>query len=307
MRTNRAGWIAAAVIASMVATPLMAETATMTGRFPAPYREAAMLLSISVGRIDGRDGYPVASAIERALGSSQHFNIQGGRRSGGNAEGVLSGGVSSGVEDSYYKRKEKRCTERDANNKCIKEQEVEIRCTQRVANLTANLRITRSDGQVVYSASKPLRQQIDWCEGQSAPRTSEEMIGSMVSEVANAVRSDIVPRTDTYRIRFRETTKGLPKDQVKPFKEIVKQTQRNLGAACAAWGEMNKMVPNHPSIVFNLGLCAEAAGNLRGALAWYQIAAPLIGGRNNEAGAGIGRVQGRMTQDADDAERSRRM
>jgi len=306
MRTNRAGWVAAAVIASMVATPVIAETATMTGRFPAPYREAAMLLSISVGRIDGRDGYQVGAAIERALGSSGYFNLQGGRRSGGNAEGVLNGGVSSGVEDSYYKRKEKRCVERDANKKCTKEEEVEIRCTQRVANLTANLRITRDDGQIVYSVSKPLRQQVDWCEGQSAPRTGEEMIGGMVGEIAQSVRGDIVPRVETYRIRFRETTKGLPKDQVKPFKDIVKLTQRNLPAACQAWAEMNQRAPNNGSIVFNLGLCAEAAGDLRGALRWYELAQPLIGGRN-EAGTGIGRVQSRMTADADVAQRARRM
>ncbi len=305
MRVNRAGWVLAAAVA-MVAVPVMAETAQMTGRFPAPYREAAMLVSLSVGRIDGRDGYQVGSAIERALGGTGYFNLQGGRRSGGNADGTLSGGVSSGVEDSYYKRKEKRCTQRDADNKCIKEEEVELRCTQRVANLTANLRIVRYDGQVVYSVSKPLRQQIDWCEGQSAPRTSEEMISSMVNEVANSVRSDIVPRTDTYRIRFIEGTKGLPKDQVKPFKEIVKQTQRDLRTACQRWAEMDRAVPNHLSLTFNLGLCAEAAGDLRGALSWYERAAQ-IQGRRGEAQDGVSRIQRRMAADADDAERRKRM
>ena len=306
MRANRAGWVAAAAVA-MVAAPVLAETATMTGRFPAPYREAAMLTSLSVGRIDGRDGHQVGSAIERALGRAGHFDLQGGRRSGGNAEGVLNGGVSSGVEDSYYRRKEKRCTQRDANNKCTKEEEVEIRCTQRVANLTANLRITRTtDGAVVYSVSKPLRQQIDWCEGQSAPRTSEEMIGSMVNEVANAVRSDIVPYTNTYRIRFLEGTKGLPKDQVKPFKETVKLTQRDLRAACQRWAEMDKAAPGHLSITFNLGLCAEAAGDLRGALGWYERAAQ-IQGRRGEAQDGVNRIQRRMAADADDAERARRL
>jgi hypothetical protein len=306
MRTNRAAWVAAAAIAAMVATPVGAETATMNGLFPAPYREAAMLLSISIGRIDGRDGYQVGAAIERSLGSARYFDMQGGRRNGGNAEGVLNGGVSSGVDESYYKRKEKRCTERDANKNCTKEEEVEIRCTQRVANLRADLRITRTyDGQIIYSVSKPLRQQIDWCEGQTAPRTTEEMIASMVGEIANAVRSDIIPRSDTYKIRFRETTKGMPKEQVKAFKAIVKQTQKDLPGACAAWTEMNKAVPNNGSIVFNLGLCAEAAGDLRGALGWYQHAASLIGQRS-EAGTAIGRVQGRMAADADWKERERR-
>ncbi len=304
MRANRVKWIVAAIAAASMAAPLMAETAQMTGRFPARYREAAMLLSLSIDRFSGRDGYQVQSAIERALGSTRHFDLVGGR--GGRAEGAMSGGVSSGVEDSYYRKKEKRCTERDANKKCTKEEEVEIRCTQRVANLTVDLRITRSfDGAVVYTANKPLRQQIDWCEAQSAPRSSEEMISSMVSEVAQAVRGDIVPYTDTYRIRFRESTKDLPKPEVKPFKDIVKLTQRDLNAACAGFAAMNQRAPNHPSILFNLGLCAEAAGDLRAALGWYQLAQPLLG-RRSEAEEGIGRVQRRMTADADDAERARR-
>ncbi|MCW3846092.1 tetratricopeptide repeat protein [Sphingomonas sp. LB-2] len=306
MRANRVKWVAAAAVAGLVATAAIAETATMTGRFPAPYREAAMLGSLSVGRIDGRDGYQVGSAIERALASTGYFNLQGGRRSGGNADGMLSGGVSSGVEDSYYRRKEKRCVERDANKKCIREQEFEIRCTQRVANLTVDVRIVRYDGQIVYSANKPLRQQIDWCEGQSAPRTAEEMISAMANEVAASVRNDIVPRTDTYRIRFRESTKDLPKPEVKPFKDLIRLTQRDLRSACAGFTAMNGRAPNHASILFNLGLCAEAAGDLRGALAWYQRAQPLLG-RRSEAEEGIGRMQSRMAADADDAERARRL
>jgi len=306
MRTNRAAWVAAAAIAGVVATAALAETATMTGRFPARYRDAAMLQSVSVERFGGRDGMLVTSAIERALAGAQHFDMMGGRRSGGNAEGVISGGVSSGVEDSYYKRKEKRCTQRDANKKCTKEEEFEIRCTQRVANINVDIRLTRTnDGQILYSVNKPLRQQIDWCEGQSAPRTSEEMITTMVGQIAQDVRADLVPTTETYKIRFRETTKGLPKPEVKSFKAIVKLTQRDLRAACAGWAEMNQRVPGNASILFNLGLCAEAAGDLRGALGWYNLALPLLGQRS-EAATGIGRVQSRMAADADDAERGRR-
>lgn len=308
MRANRAGWILGAVVVAGVAvTPLLAETASMTGRFPAPYRDAAMLLSISVGRIDGRDGHQLSSAIERALGQSGHFQLQGGRRNGGNADGNLNGGVSSSVEDSYFKRKEKRCTQRDANNKCTKEEEVEIRCTRRIASLNASLRITRYDGQIVYSVSKPLREQVEWCEGQNAPRLADDMITSLVNQVANSVRGDIVPYTDSYRVRFLEGTKGLPKEQVKPFKDIVKQTQRDLRGACQRWAEMDRLVPGHLSITFNLGLCAEAAGDLRGALNWYDRAARIQNQRGGEASTAVGRIQRRMQQDADDAERSRRM
>ena len=69
---------------------------------------------------------------------------------------------------------------------------------------------------------------------------------------------------------------------------------------------MNRTIPNHGSILFNLGLCAEAAGDLNGAVRWYQLASPLLG-RNNDADRGIGRMQSRMAADSDDAARGRRM
>jgi hypothetical protein len=305
MRTNRAGWVAAAIIAGMTATSALAETATMTGRFPAQYRDAAMLGSLAVERFGGRDGGAVSSAIERALGDGQHFDLIGGRRAGGRADGSMTGNVSSAVEDSYYKRKEKRCTQRDSNNKCLKEEEVEIRCTRRIANLAADIRIVRNyDGQIVYSVNKPLRQQIDWCEGQAPSRTADEMIGSMVGEIAGSVRHDITPRIDTYRIRFIEGSKGMPKDQVKRWKDLIKLTQRNLGAACQGFAEMNRVIPNHGSILFNLGLCSEAAGDLTGAIRWYQLASPYLG-RNNDADQGVRRVQSRIVADSDDAQRRR--
>ena len=77
-----------------------------------------------------------------------------------------------------------------------------------------------------------------------------------------------------------------------------------MRAACADWADMNKAAPDHPSIVFNRGLCAEAAGDLQGALAFYQQAIGTLGQRS-EAGTGASRVQSRMIADADAAERAR--
>ena len=95
MRAIRLGVIA--VAAGGLATAAWAETLSMTGTFPAPSREAAMLRSIEVERLSGRDGAQVGSAIERALSRQNsngiaYFDIYyGGRRAGGGADGTLSG------------------------------------------------------------------------------------------------------------------------------------------------------------------------------------------------------------------------
>lgn len=310
MRAIRMGVIAAAL--GGLATAAWAETLEMTGTFPAPSREAAMLRSIEVERLSGRDGAQVGAAIERALSRQNsngiaYFDVYyGGRQASGQAEGTLSGVVSSNVEDSYYKQNDKRCIEKDKDNKCTKEETVEIPCTLRVANLTADIRIVRnSDGRIVYSAARPLRREIRWCRGQNPSMTMEEMINQMVGEVGEGLRADTIPVTSSYRIRILESDKGIPRELNRRFKDTIKLTQRNPSQACQDWVALNGQIPNNGVITFNVGLCYEWSGDLENARKWFQAAGPLLN-RGNDANEGISRVTRRMTADSDLAERRRR-
>ena len=288
-----------------------AESVRMTGKFAAPYRDAAMLESLRIGPVTGEDGQQLALAIERALSQPDldgrpHFDLIGGRR-GDLADGTLGGNVTTGVQESRFKKKEKKCVEREGgrdSGKCLKEEEVEVDCTRRIINVNADLRLTReADGRVVYSVSRPRRDETSWCRGQNPARTTEEAIRGMIVDIAHNVRRDIAPTIESYSIRFRESTRDLPKALTRPFKDIVIQTQRDLPGACAAWTDMDGQAPNHPSITFDLALCAEAGGDYDAALALYQKAAPLIGRGSNEATTGVERVERLIAAQEDDAAR----
>lgn len=301
--------MALGVLASaVVVAPALAESARMTGKFAAPYRDAAMLDTLRIGRFSGQDGAQFELAVERAIANAivdgrPHFGLVGGR--GGDADGVLNGNVTTGVQTNRFKRKEKKCVERK-DGKCLREDEVEVDCTRRVINVNIDLRLTRrDDGRIVYSASKPRRDETSWCQGQNPPRTTEEAVRQTILSIAADVRYDIAPKVENYSIRFRETTRGLPRELTRPFRDIVKMTQRDLRAACAAWQAMDGQAPNHPSIVFDLGLCAEAAGDFARAMALYRRAAPLIGRGGNEATVGAARVGRLIAAREDDAQRSR--
>lgn len=303
---------AIALAATMLLIPgAYAESARMTGRFAAPYRDAAMLESLRIGRIAGEDGMQLGMAIERALARPDiegrtHFDLVGGR--GGDADGLLNGNVVTGVQESRFKRKETECVEREGgkrDGKCVKEAEVEKDCTRRIINVNADLRLAGPDGRVLYSVSRPRRDETSWCRGQTPGRTTEEAIRALILDIAENVRRDIVPAVEDYSIRFRESTRGLPKDLVRPFKDVVRQTQRDLRGACAAWAAMDAQAPNHPSITFDLGLCAESAGEYDKALALYRRAAPLIGRGANEATAGVERAQRLIDGRADELARER--
>ncbi len=301
----KAAGFAAALLAAGAAR---AEVIEITGEFPAEYREASFLDSLSIDRIGGQDGPALGLAIERALsGGGVPFELLGGRMGRDSAEGSLNGAVSTGVEEIPFKRKEKKCVERDDKDKCVREEEVEVFCRRRVINVNADLRIVRNtDGRIVYSAAKPWRDETSWCQGGYAYRTPEEAISTGIREIAGSVRREIAPSIETYRLRLRESTKGLSKDAQKQFKALIKSSQRNMPAACQAWEAMNAAEPGVASVVFDLGLCAEQAGNYEKALALYRQAMPLIGSSGAEAREGADRAQRLIAGRADARERAKR-
>jgi hypothetical protein len=200
----------------------------------------------------------------------------GGRAGRGNAEGTLDGAAVTGVEENQFKKKEKRCVEKDKDGKCVKEAEVEVRCRSRVVNFRADFRMVRNeDGRVVYAESKPFREEISWCEGQNPYRSVEDTVQAAIEQIASSVRYDIAPSVRTYDIRVREGTKGMTKDVARRFKEVIKLTKRDARGACAGWEAMQSELRGHPSLIFNRGLCAEQRGDYQGALALYREASQV--------------------------------
>lgn len=295
--------IAAGMLAvSAMATAAYAETLQVTGEFSARYRDASLSRSLSIDRFDGQDGIALANAIERAMGRT-HFQMMGGRAGRNNAEASLSGAVTTEVDESAFRRKEKRCVEKGKDGKCIEQAEVELRCRRRVVNVRADLRLVHNgSGRVLYTESKPFRDEASWCEGQNPSRSVEDAVTAGIENIARDVRYDLAPSVETYQIRVRESTKGLSKESAARFKELVKLTKRDARGACAGWRAMPEAA-NHPSLLFNLGLCAEQRGEYDAALALYRQAHQYGA---NEGGDGAGRAQRLIAGREDARERARR-
>ena len=280
-----------------------AEVLEITGEFPANNREASFLESVSVDRFGGSDGSALQIAIERALGGSQ-FELLGGRAGRDTAEGSISGSVSSGVDESNFRRKEKQCVSKDDKGKCLKEEQVEVPCKRRIIDIKADIRIVRNtDGRILYSQPKPFREEVEWCRGGSPSRTTEDVIEGAIRDIAGSLRGDVVPHVDTYKIRVRENTKGLSRESANRFKELVKLTKRDAQGACRGWESMQVEAAGHPSLLFNLGLCAEQRGDYEKALGLYQDAA-LAGA--NEGREGFTRATRLVEGRADAQERAKR-
>lgn len=276
MRALTAALTAAA--AGFAAGSLHAESAIFSAEMPAPNREASFLESLAVGRMAGQDGDRLAFALERALGApgadgAPAFAIIGGGGFGGgaDADGIVSGQVTTGITEDRVERTRERCIERDDKDKCIKRGNVKERCRRRVITVGADVRIMRTaDSRVVYSAHKPRRDEVTWCRGDSTPRAAEPIIADMIGSIAADVRGDITPHIEDFHIRFREGRDHMPKDIGRRFKDAVEISMKNPPVACAAWQAIDAEMPGHPSVTFNLGLCAEAAGDYATAMHYYE-------------------------------------
>jgi len=296
MRT-RAIWLALAGV--VVAGAAQAESVQMTGKFPAGVREAGRLETVAVDRFDGRDGRQVETALEQAIGTP-----------GGRPDGLLSGGVTTGVEENRYQGSEERCVEwkdGDRNKECIKRAQVPVPCTRRVVIVTVSARLLRADtGLSVYSANKSGRGDTTWCEGRSPSIAVEQMVSAQIRDIANQIRADTRPSVQTYRVRFREDRDGMPKDIGAEFKGIVKLSQNNPGEACRQWAALDGRLPGNPSVLYNLAVCAEAAGDYGRALAGYRAAFDAQRKKASDVSESIDRVDRLAIARADDDDIARR-
>lgn len=287
------GW--AALAAMMILAPAaQAEEVDLVGTFPAGSPDVAMLRSIAVGGFAGRGGGDVSMALERALAKPGidglvHFVV---RSDPNEAEGVVTGGVSTDVWSEDFVRTNEKCVERDERKKCVRKEKIRIDCVRRFVRMTVEARVIDDrDRRILWAGAPERTTQTEWCEGDVSPESVATVVEQLSGDIAGELRRIFAPTVRTYSVRFREKTKGLSRIQTAQFKGLVRQSQHDLPLACEGWSGLEGEAPNHIATVFDLGVCAEAAGDLEGALARYDRASQLLG-PHNEAEDDARRVRG---------------
>ena len=303
--------LGAGIALAMSAAPAMAETLTVDGLYPARHREAAQVGSVVVERFGGRDGRELSFSLEGALAQvavlgQPYFRVVV-ERSNAPADAVLSGIANAQVQNQPVEENRKECVERDGNGKCLREQDIKIRCQRRIVSLNPALRMARIDtGGIVYQRQLYQSDQVVICPDRQANRSVPDTVSMLVEKIADEVRSDIAPVYRSEGIRVLEVRKGLDKAQSDRFRDALKATARNPEGACAIWQALDGEVPGQSSVVFNLALCAEQRGELDDALVRYRQAQTLLP-RERAINAAFDRIAARRVAEADYAEREARL
>jgi hypothetical protein len=312
MIRNQKTYALAIALALFGARAGMAETLTVSGWYAAEERDVAMLYSLGVDRFDGDGGPQLQSAIEGAL--NQARDRKGGpyfivRSRYGKADAMVYGTMRTRVDLQDFTRKAKRCAADITSKKCKDDQkiEVDIYCTRRIVTATANIKITRlSDDALIYDGSIPQSNTTENCEGDDRPQSVESVIAGLSRAIASQLADQVTPSGRTENIRIRESRKGMSKEDGNQMKALIARTKTSEAAACTGWLQMEQRGVSHATVKFNLGLCAEAAGQLDVALGYYRPVA--VASQNSvDVGDAINRVERRMAGEADDVERNKAM
>ncbi len=272
-----------------------AETLKISGLYPAQREGTALLETISIENFGGRDGDDLGFAIEEKLQAvsfdgEPYFTVMMGR-SASNPDAILSGTATARIDEYGTTEYRSRCVERNDKGKCTKHKSRKVPCLKRVIDFDGNLRLSDfGDGRSIFSKSLSDRDEQTICDRDESFSSSQSVVRGMLGKVAYAVRRDLAPIELHQDIRVLESRKGMEKGASKSFRAAVKMTKKDEVEACRMWSELAANSAPHGSLAFNIGLCAEQAGDFEVALARYDEAGSLLG-KKAEVDQGIRRIR----------------
>jgi hypothetical protein len=293
--------LALGAIAAGAANPALAETLPVRGVYPAGSDAAAAVRSIAIEPFGGVEGQALAIALgdqlrAATIDGAPYFRIVPGGRAA-DAEATLQGALS--VErlrrDSYDKEREE-CVERDDRDKCVKREKRKVPCWEAVARIGPSIRLIDPDGALLDAFDEPRESAIRYCRDDERP-SQDDMIRQLVMSLARDLRGRFAPVERVEDIRVMEDRNGLSGADRDAFRDAVRLTKQDARLACDAFGALEAGNAAHPSVLFNLGLCAESAADLAGAEAYYRRAL-AANAKADYAGAGLRRIEERRRADA---------
>ncbi len=196
--------------------------------------------------------------------------------------------------------------------KCKNSREVSIPCMRQTAAFDVALRIADvHTREVLYEKLLTRTKTESQCEGDNTvdlagllraaedgsfgdPKTVSGMsvllIQGIREEIADEVRDDVVPRTEpgTVLLKRYSRNEGDAAPSTREAKDAEKALQRRFDAsikwaqrgrwerACGDWSAMLEEKPDNVALLYNLGVCAEARGDIERAVVMYTQASDML-------------------------------
>jgi len=208
------------------------------------------------------------------------------------AQGIYTGVVSAvKTRDQKYTERREECErqeqkynrntkEYENTGRCLSYRRWTVGCLQRTANFSAVPKLIGVEtGRVLYSQNLSGTATDKGCEDGNPPSDEITLLGKAKGQALSTFRNDIAPYYVTNIIKLKDSTDkidvSLAKDKLK--EGVSWADKRRIDAACQSWGEAHNLAPNSPSLLYNLGVCAESRADFQAALDLYKRADKELG------------------------------
>ncbi len=309
-------WLAiGAVAAHLACASASAETLPVEGIYAAGTDAPSRAQAIAIADFSGRGGERLAFAVDSALRAAviegrPYFDLTftapafgdrytydgnpAGPDQRGGPDAVMRGiaevtwrDVDSGTKDV------EECAAKDDRGKCIEKTKVKVPCQSREVTLRPEVRLVAREGDLLYAKGDTLSASRRFCKDEEGKPSVDSMVEELASQFARAVRHDLAPEYRAEDIRVLESRKGMGKAHQAAFKTALRLTKTDVEGACRAFAALEADNPANITVLFNIGLCHESAGELEAAVQTYeQVLA--ISPRKAEPRDGLARIASRL-------------
>lgn len=182
---------------------------------------------------------------------------------------------------------------------CARWRETFASCTTRVASFEFLPKLVSIEtGTIVYSRGHAGEATSKSCRepetGASAPIAGgEQLLLDAKMAAMESFRRDVAPVATARAIDVLGAGEriGSPQMRERFTNALAFAKEGRLDRACEMWREIASSEHNSPELIYNLGVCAEAAGDLEGAKNLYTKADRLLAQPNKSISAALSRVQ----------------
>lgn len=222
---------------------------------------------------------------------------------------LYTGVVSAPVTNRTHTQEPRTvCVEEDTKKgflgvpKCKRWDQTRVSCsrTEVIYAFTPKL-IEVESGQIVFSNNIKGVASASSCADRSAAMPSQaQLIAAAKTSALDDFRKQVAPSIANVNIRLMDSAEGIGDESAKrKLAQGVEFAKANrLDRACEFWNEADQLSARSVSIVYNLAVCAETAGNIPKAAELYRRADRLLNSPDDRVSAALARVEKTRTDAA---------
>jgi tetratricopeptide (TPR) repeat protein len=206
------------------------------------------------------------------------------------AQGIYAGVVTqTGWNDSPYKETRQDCAQREikrddkgrtSEGNCIRWRSRQVSCIKRVAGFACSPKLIEvRTSRILYAQNLSGTADASGCEDGKPLPGGQELL-QKAKEIAKAeFRKDVAPHYVTREVLLMDDTAGMTSSEAKDKlkRGIEYAAKGRMDQACELWGESRILSPSAPSVLYDLGVCAESRGDFDAALKLYREADKQLG------------------------------